>query len=152
MVIGLRAFPDGFTYVVLDGTQDEPNVIAFDRVTLPKNCGTPGALTWVRRQIAETVQNHGLRGACIKGTEPLARKKSTQRFQIEAVLMEYLSTERNIECSIRIKSQLKRDIKSFNDAARYLERVVSKSDALADLNAPQFQEAALAAISELPSD
>jgi len=35
MVIGLRAFPDGFAYVILDGTQKEPNVVQKDRLSLP---------------------------------------------------------------------------------------------------------------------
>ena len=38
----------------------------------------------------------------------------------------------------------------FNEPARYLERVLSGSDHLEELNHPNFQEAALAAISEPP--
>ena len=44
-----------------------------------------------------------------------AQKKSAQRLQIEAVLQEYLQSERVINCSTRIKSQLKRDIVNFTE-------------------------------------
>ena len=150
MVIGIRSYPDGFSYVILDGIQSEPQLIAKDRCKLPKTGNLPSHLAWVRRQLAEITDAHGLSGACIKATEPVARKKSAPRLQIEAVIIEYFATERAIDCQCRIKSQLKRDIAGFDEPARYLERVLSGSEELKELNQLNFQDACLAAVSELP--
>lgn len=151
MVIGLRSFPNGFSYVVLDGTQKKPKVIGADRYTCPKGAEWPESLSWVRRQAAELCDRFELLGACIKTIEPIAMKKSKGRLQIEAVLIEFLHSEKGMICTTRIKSQLKRDIKSFKESARYLDRVLEKDDHLQEMNRPNFQEACLAAIAELPA-
>jgi len=90
--------------------------------------------------------------ACIKIIEHKVRKKSEKRLQIEAVIQEYLQSEKSIECTTRIKSQLRRDILGYTGPARYIERVLKQIEILSDLNTPQYQEAALAAVSELPED
>lgn len=150
MVIGFRSFPDGFAYVILSGTQATPSIVAKDRVTLPNNHTWAASLSWVRKQLCEIVQTNSPTGACIKTIEPMAKRKSVERLQIEAVIIEYLHSTKGLNCCRRIKSQLKRDIKGFTDAARYLERVLSTSEPLQELNTLQFQEATLAAVSKLP--
>ena len=151
MVIGLRSFTNGFSHVVLDGTQEKPEVISADRYTCPKGTQWPESLSWVRRQMAELCDKFELSGACIKTIEPVAMKKSKERLQIEAVLIEFLHTEKGMLCTIRIKSQLKRDIKAFEEPARYLDRVLEKDQYLKAMNHPNFQDACLAAIAELPA-
>ena len=81
----------------------------------------------------------------------MAIKKSKERLQIEAVLIEFLHTQNGLLCTTRIKSQLKRDIEAFEEPARYLDRVLEKDDHLQKMNRPNFQEACLAAIAELPA-
>ncbi len=152
MVVGFRSFPDGFAYVVLNGTQESPEIVAKDRLSLPRNHSWPESLSWVRRQVSEILQVHDVEGACIKIIEPVAPRKSEKRLQVEAVIMEYLYTTNSLECNLRIKSQLRRDIKDFTDAARYLERVLKDTDILSELNTLQYQEATLAAVSELPEN
>ena len=150
MVIGFRSFPNGFSYVVLDGIQEEPVVVEVDRFTCPKGAGWPECLSWVRRQAAELCDRFELTGACIKTIEPLARKKSKERIQIEAILTEFLYSEKDLLCTTRIKSQLKRDIKAFEEPARYLAHVLEHDENLKQLGHPNFQDACLAAIAELP--
>lgn len=152
MVIGFRSFTDGFAYVVLQGTQSEPEVMAKDRLCLPDNQNWPVCLSWVRKQLSEILQKFDVNAACIKSIEPIAMKKSAKRLQIEAVIQEYLQSMKSIECTTRIKSQLKRDISGFTDSVRYLERVLTQSEVLSDLNSTQYQEDTLAAVSELPED
>ena len=152
MVIGFRSFTDGFAYVVLQGTQSEPEVLEKDRLCLPKDHSWPACLVWVRKQLSEILQKFDANAACIKVIEPRAQRKSSKRIQIEAVIQEYLYSVKSIDCTTRIKSQLKRDILGFTDPARYLERVLTQSEILSNLNTPQYQEATLAAVSELPED
>jgi len=152
MVIGFRTYPDGFSYVILKGTQQEPEFVAKDRLKYPRGVSPAESLSWLRRQLCEIFQIHrGINGACIRSIEPMAKKKSKERYQAEGVILESIHTNFNINCSTRINSQLKRDIVDFNGPARYLNKVLSGSDQLGELEHPSFQEAALAAISELPS-
>lgn len=104
MVIGFRSFTDGFAYVVLQGTQSIPEILAKDRLCLPENRCWSESLAWVRKQLAEVLQQYDVDAACIKTIEPMAFKKSAQRLQIEAILQEYLQSAKSIDCSIRIKS------------------------------------------------
>ena len=155
MVIGFRSFPDGFAYVVLQGTQSKPEVIAKDRLCLPENHSWPACLSWVRKQLSEIMLQFDVNAACIKTIEPMAKKKSAkseQRFQIDAIIQEFLHTARSLDCTMRIKSQLKRDIAGFNEPARYLEKLLTQSEVLSDLNSLQYKDATLAAVSELPED
>jgi len=96
MVVGFRSFPNGFSYVVLDGVQDNPEVVDADRFTCPRGAEWPQSLSWVRRQVAELCDRFDFSGACVKTIEPVAKSKSRERFQIEAVLMEFLQSEKNL--------------------------------------------------------
>jgi len=151
-VLGIRSFPNGFSCVILKGSQQNPKVVIAERYTVPKKASWPEQLVWVRKQISEICEIQKPRGACIKVIEPSAMKKSKERIQIEAIVIEYLKSEKGIDCECRIKSQLKRDIIDFDDPARYLERVMDRGDELDALKHPNFQEACLAAISELASN
>ena len=150
MVIGLRSFPDGFAFVVLDGTQANPLCVARDRHTLPAGASWPESLSWVRRQLDEILNTHQARATCIKTIEHNAMKKSIERLQIEAVIEEYLFSNRRIVCECRVKAQLKRAIPGFTEPARYIDRIVAQHQGLGELNTPAYQEATVAAISLLP--
>ena len=150
MVIGFRSFTDGFAYVVLDGRQSEPEVLAKERLWLPKGQNWPACLAWVRKQLSEVLQKFDINGACIKTIEPIAMKKSAKRLQIEAVILEYFQSAKSIDCTTKIKSQLKRDIRGFTDSARYLPRILTEISVLSQLNTAQYDEATIAAVSELP--
>ena len=97
------------------------------------------------------LEAHRIDAACIKTVEPMARKKSAKRAQIEGVIMEALYTVAGVECVPRIKSQLKRDIRDFKEPARYLTRVLSGSEHLESLNNVRLAEATIAAVAALPA-
>jgi len=138
--------------VVLSGSQSSPELVANSRIKFPKNASWSESLGWLRKQIQELLNEYGISKACIKLIEPVARKKSSERLNVEGVITETLFTHAGIECGMRIKSQLKRDIRDFTEPARYLDNVLQDCDELPALNAPNFQDAALAAIAELPAD
>jgi hypothetical protein len=149
MVIGIRSFPDGFAYVILDGSQASPICIAKERLNVPVGISWPEALAWVRRQVEEIMNAHRPVRACIKTVEHNAKKKSIERLQIEGVIFEYLFSSHRICCEGRVKAQIKRAIPCFNEPARYLNRLVASHQHLNDLNTPVYQEATVAAISML---
>lgn len=152
MVIGFRSFPDGFSYVILDGSQSSPICICKERLTLPV-CGSwAEKLAWVRRQVEEIFNPQRISYACIKTIEPSALRKSIERLQIEAIIIEYIFTDRHLICERRVKTQIKRSIPGFEAPARYLNRLVASHSSLAELNVPAYQEATIAALSVLPTN
>jgi len=152
MFIGFRSFPDGFSYVVLDGSQSDPKFVDKERVVLPKSVSWPEALSWVRRQTKEILDKHKAKKACIKTIEPIALKKSRERLQIEALIQECLLSEKKIRCEVRVKQQMKKAIPGFTEPAKYLDRFLDTWDELKGLNTPAFQEATIAALSLLPEE
>ena len=149
MVIGFRAYPDGFAYVVLDGTQRKPVVEAHDRLSFPKDMKLGETLAWLRKQLMEILEKHKPNRACVKAVEPLSKKKSAERYRVEGIIIEVVHTTLKCECAIRIKSQLKRDIPDFKEPARYIERVLESCPSLKELKHPQYVEATVAAVAEL---
>jgi hypothetical protein len=149
MVIGIRSHTDGFSYVILDGSQDIPICIVKQICNLPVGDRWGESLSWVRRQIDEICNNYRIVNACIKIIEHNARRKSTERIQIEAIMIEYFNSVRHVSCETRVKSQIKRAIPGFAEPARYLDRVIASHNSLDELNSPAYQEAAIAAISIL---
>lgn len=150
-VIGFRCFPDGFSYVVLNGFQSAPVVVSNLRLTFPRDLSWGAKLSWCRRQVIEVLDQNQISAAALKSAEPVAKTKSLPRSEVEGVIKETLFSHLGIECASRIKSQLKRDIAGFDQPARYLERVLTTTH-LDHLNGPMFQEATLAAIAELPEN
>ena len=148
-VIGFRCFKDSFSLVVLQGTQQKPKVIAFDRFKFPKDLSWGGKLAWLRREILEIITKYDITAAGMKKIEQIARRKSLERSEVEGVIKEAVYSMLSRDCTARIKTQLRRDIKGFKQPSRYLERVLTSRD-LGMLNNPVYLDSALAAIAELP--
>lgn len=149
--IGFRCYKDGFSYVVLEGTQESPIAIAHSNISFPANYERCQGLAWVRMEVGEIIDRYQVTCAALKRIEPNARKKSMDRIEVEGVVREAVYTKLGCECITRIKSQLRRDISGFAEPARYLQKVLSARD-LQNLNTSKFSEAALASISELPGN
>jgi hypothetical protein len=150
-VIGFRCFPDGFSYVILDGTQDVPVVLVKNRCMFPQGRLWGQQLVWLRKQVVEILQANDMRSAGMKSSEPSAKQKNLFRSEVEGIVKEAFCSHTGRECVSRIKSQLCRDIKGFQEPARYLDRALIQRN-LSELNNPTYLEATLAAIAELPSD
>lgn len=147
--IGFRPLSDGFAFVALTGTQTAPQLEASGRYEFPSNLAWPAQLSWLRKQLRELVTRFNIVGASIKCIEPLAKKKSSERIQIQGVIIEFLWTEKTISCTPRIKSQIRRDVRGFEQPARYIDRALDVSPKLLDLKDSALKEAALVAIAEL---
>lgn len=149
-VIGFRCFTNGFSFVVLQGTQQNPQVIENNRFSFPRDKSWCGKLAWVRLQVLELLRQHGITSAGIKKPEPFAPRKSLERSEVEGVIKETVYSFLGFDCKGRIKSQLRRDIEGFTQHARYLGQVL-ESRGLGELNNDTYKEATLSAIAELPS-
>lgn len=149
--VGFRCLPDGFVYVILDGTQRTPVLVARDRFVFPTGLSWGGKLAWTRRQVAEILEAHHVNSAGMKSPEPIAKTKSLLRSEVEGVVKETVYARLGLECVSRVKVQLAADISGFSDKPRYLSRVLTLRN-LGDLKTDILQEAALAALPELPKE
>ncbi len=147
--IGFRCFNDKFSFVVLAGDQNDPKLVCHDTCALPSGVCWAGKLAWVRQRVQELVRAHAVTRGALKRAEPLARKAYPLRSEIEGVVKEAIYDATRVDCLARIKSQLKRDISGFSEPVKYVARALSDKG-LADIKAPAYQEAALAALCELP--
>ena len=149
--IGFRCFTDGFSFAVLEGSQQSPKCVAHQRLRFPKGLCRGAELAWLRKEIVELLERHDVSSANIKGVESVSQRKSPPRFEIEGVIKEAVYSSRGSDCISRVKSQLRRDISGFTRPARYLAEVLD-SRTLGDLNSNTYSDAALAALAGLPKD
>ena len=149
-VIGFRCFPNDLSFVVLEGTQQNPHVIAHEKFSFPRDYNWGEKLSWLRRQIIELLGEFNLSSASLKTIEPRAQQISVKRVQAEGVVLEASNSTLNRECTCRIKSQIRRDIQDFTQAARYLDRALT-SRGFDELNNANFKDAAFVALAELSS-
>ncbi len=147
-VIGFRCFIDSFSYVVLGGTQQNPSLIAHEKIPFPMDISWGEKMSWLRRQIIEVLGIHNISLASLKVIEPSARTRRIERAHAEGIIIEAVFSTLNQECECRIKSQIRRDIEGFTEAARYLNRALS-SRGLNELNNATYQDAAFVALAEL---
>lgn len=147
-VIGFRCFTDAFSFVVLGETQQNPSIIAHEKILFPIDYSWGEKMNWLRKQVIELLRKYNISSASIKMIEPTARTKKIERAQAEGVVLEAAFSTLNRECNCRIKSQIKRDIEGFTEKAKYLNRALS-SRGLGELNNATYQDAAFVALAEL---
>lgn len=148
--IGFRCWNDRFAFVVLEGTQDQPSVVASEVRRSPKNVDRPEFLAWVRSNVDEILTAYEPDAASFKATEGSSQKKDLRRAEVEGVLQEAAYSHRPSHVVTgRIKSQIRKDVAGFEEPARYVGRLLA-GGSLSGLKSPNFEEAALVAICGLP--
>ena len=150
LVIGLRCWKDSFSYVVLTGTQQSPNVVEKACCDFPANETWCGKLHWLREEIHEILERHPVDSAVVKVCEPNARSE-TLRTEAEGVAKEAVYSKQNVDCEKRTKRQIRSRISGFDRAARYVLNALD-AHGLQALNNSSFKEAAVAALAELPTE
>jgi Holliday junction resolvasome RuvABC endonuclease subunit len=107
--IGFRCTKNSITFVVLEGHQEAPLVLAQDVRQVPKNISRPEELRWLRREVHDILNTYGVEVGFYRSTEPSSKTRDMQRGEFEGVLQEAaLSHEqRNLLLESRIKVQIK---------------------------------------------
>jgi hypothetical protein len=148
--IGFRCWKDKICFVVLEGPQDRPIVVAAKVRQAPENCSRAEVLCWVRDTVQEVLTDHRPDAVAYKVVEGTAITKDLERAQVEGVMIEAVCAhELHLEPVGRLKSQIKADL-GFADEARYIERALHEVG-LDQLDTDSKREAALAALSRLSS-
>ncbi|MBA7611038.1 hypothetical protein ES703_18254 [subsurface metagenome] len=163
--IGFRCDPNGFAYVILDGTQYQWTVVDYDTCNVPPDFKTGMRLWWVRKQIIELLDKFEISVGGLKRRETMMGGKGrtgpnikpkitevSERSEIEGVIKEVFYSTLKQECNARLKQQLVREILGLEDykrAKEYLESHLSSTD-FNKLKRNMYLDATLAAVSELP--
>ncbi|MES2487362.1 MAG: hypothetical protein V4581_15630 [Bacteroidota bacterium] len=146
--IGFRCWKDKFSYVVLDGDQENPERILSNHITLPKNFSRPEQLAWFRKEIIGLLDNNDFNVVIFKATEPISQSKEPARGELEGLLQEAaFSHSKKIIVESRIKSQL--NSKTNARKAKYLGELLTH-DAFNGLSKANFEDAYITALSGLP--
>jgi hypothetical protein len=148
--IGIRCWKDKFSYVIIEGTQDNPTKIAENHLKLPPNLSRPEQLVWFKKEVKEILDTRDIDIAIFKATETISRSKDTLRGELEGVLQETIfSHPKSTTIEGRIKTQL--NSKTNARKAKYLGELLVL-DAFKDLAKSKYEDACIAALSGLPKD
>jgi len=146
--IGFRCWKDKFSFVLIEGTQDNPTKIAENHLKLPKNLSRPEQLAWFRLEIKELMDTNDISIAIFKATEPISRTKEPTRGELEGILQETIfSHPKATTVEGRIKSQLNSNTNARK--AKYLGELLD-IDTFKDLSKVNYEDACIAALSGLP--
>ena len=129
--IGIRCWKDKFSYVVLEGTQEEPTRLLENHLSLPQKLSRPEQLVWFKREIKELMDTNDIDCAIFKATETISRTKDPTTV------------------AGKIKTQINKDTNARK--AKYVGELIV-SDAFDGLAKGKYEEAFIAALSGLPKD
>lgn len=145
--IGFRCWKDKFSYVIIEGTQDNPVLIANNHLKLPKNLARPEQLAWFKREIKELMDTNDLDIAIFKATEPISQTKDPQRGELEGILQETIFSHQKVtQIEGRIKTQL--NSKTNSRKAKYLGELM-EHEVFCELTKINYEDACVAALSGL---
>jgi Holliday junction resolvasome RuvABC endonuclease subunit len=148
--IGLRCWPDQFTYVVLRGTVSTPIPFTSGTVTIPADSDRPAFLNWISTEVRTIIKRHAPIRCSYKAIEPSARKNSAllRRSQVEGVVQ---AVVHELGCT-HIDSYTKQQIKArigFAGSAKDVAEALD-STSLQEFSGTDYEESALAAWASLP--
>ena len=145
MKLGIRCWPDKFSFVVLEGSSSKPVLVECDVRRFPTDLSKPGFLNWISHELKNILGRRPIKGAAYKAIESTARKNSKLmlRAEVEGVIQAVLYESGCREVEGLTKRQLKSAL-GFGDTADKICNALQDSP-LADLFGRDTEEAALAA-------
>jgi hypothetical protein len=145
MKLGIRCWPDRFSFVVLAGSAAHPELIEHDVRRFPADLSRAGFLSWISNEVKGILGRRRINGAAFKQIEPKAQKNSSllRRAEVEGVVQAVLYESGCREVSGLVKSQLKSAL-GFDGLAKEVSAALLSSP-LEELLGKEPEEAALAA-------
>lgn len=149
--IGIRAHPEQYVYVILEGTQTAPTIVDKGICMCPQGASTSDKLVWARNDVREVLTKHAVDCAQVKTVEGNARNKDPKRLQLEGVLVEGIASHAcQPETRLVVKTQVKAAT-GFKKLAKYLAGLLA-NQTLTAVSSPAYEDAALAALAGLPKE
>lgn len=151
--IGFRVEPQTVNYAVVEGTKQEPVLIAHDKMSPPNSYDKESdKLAWYRKCLLTIIEQYQPQYAAIRLPEPISFKAANkdsllQRARIEGVILEGLGTER-IECIVGPLATISSEINS-KSAKKYLSNDDFRNLDWSNIKNKNQREAILVAITQL---
>jgi phosphohistidine swiveling domain-containing protein len=110
--LGFRCSNKDYTYVILNGTKEQPEVLCNDTVAFPKDFSRPHELKWFLQEIEELLKKNEVNSISIKSTEVPARKGNSYDERVENEAMILLTAENFgiTQVSKKVKSTIAKDL------------------------------------------
>lgn len=126
--LGIRCSTKDFNFSVINGTQDNPNLIDSGTTKFPTGQNDADKLNWFYQEIGGLIKKHAIGGIGIKGVEPMAMKGKNYgaRTQVEAMI--YLQAAQNgiKYIKTKVKSTIAKDF-GLKGKGKYLTSKVDYS-------------------------
>lgn len=147
--IGIRAQPEQYSYVILEGTQSAPVVVDKGICRVPNDASPAERLRWARHDVQEILTRHPVDAAVVKTIESNARMKDPKRLQLEGVLIEGIASHGSQPSTKVVVTNQIKAATGFKNLARYMATLLD-NQALKDVSSAAFEDAALSALAGLP--
>ena len=90
-VLGLRCGSKEFSYSIITGSREVPELIVDQTIKYPTGFSNSQRVKWFYQEIDGLLKKHQVESIGIKGTEPMAMKGSTFAVRIEMEAMAFLA-------------------------------------------------------------
>lgn len=94
--LGFRTEAKKIHWAVVEGTQDAPILVAYDKAAAPVNLEEAPSLSWYRSRVEHIFQTYRPCVAAIRSAEPVARGSNREgarrRLRIEGVLLQTIDS------------------------------------------------------------
>lgn len=144
-VLGIRCWPQKFSYAAATGNSERPILVAADTLHSPQGMNRACFLSWVYRETQSLVTKHDPRTCRIKAVEPIATKNthSLERSEVEGVVNASLYQSGCRDIKAVYKQQIKASIGFDGQASQVSEALAGT--VFEELAGQDEEEAALAA-------
>lgn len=149
-VLGIRCSNKDYTFAVLSGTKNTPQLVDCNTILFPKGFAKPQSVNWMLQEIHTLLKNHKIKKIAMKKFEGQFRGKPYEE-RIEHETMVYLAA---VNCGIRpvckkTSGSIAKDL-GLKGRARYLSTTLDTSViSNYDRYSNKAKEAILAGWSEL---
>lgn len=91
IILGIRCSTNDYTYAMLSGTVDSPNLSEVATIPSPADYSQPEKLKWLLDELKALNKKHSITSWAIKGAEPMAAKGKPYAVRVEMEAMVSLS-------------------------------------------------------------
>ncbi|AWA90540.1 hypothetical protein D5E87_19765 [Vibrio parahaemolyticus] len=88
MILGIRCSTNDFSFAVLSGKIETPQLLEVQSISFPAKYSQPEKLKWFLDELQELNRKHAISSWAIKGAEPMAAKGKSyaDRVELEAMI------------------------------------------------------------------
>ena len=90
--LGIRVEPKKVTFVVIDFTENEADIVNVETIKIPLALDFPAKLKYVRNTVLDIIREYNIQVAGIRIAETVSENVNINRLHIEGVIQEAFSS------------------------------------------------------------